>query len=88
MTHDESKRQVNLRKHGIDLALADVVFDAPMLTSEDTRQNYGEQRFVSLGLLHDEVVVLVWTERKSGAHHISCRKAEKHERKAYKQFNP
>ena len=85
VTYDESKRQINLRKHGIDLAFVESIFDYPMLTRTDTRVDYGEERLVSLGLLHSEVVVLVWTERVAGAHFISCRKAEKHERETYKR---
>jgi len=33
----ENKRQINLRKHGIDLADLEPVFDQPMLTVEDQR---------------------------------------------------
>lgn len=80
---DESKRKSNLRDHAIDLASIQVVFDAPMITKEDTRLPYGEQRLQSLGLLGGEVVFLVWTERETGAHVISCRKAEKHEQRFY-----
>ena len=80
---DESKRKSNLRYHAIDLASIVAVFDAPLITKEDTRLTYGEQRLQSLGLLDGEVVFLVWTERESGAHVISCRKAEKHEQKFY-----
>ncbi|MBS0383167.1 MAG: BrnT family toxin [Proteobacteria bacterium] len=36
-------------------------FDGPMLTREDDREDYGEQRLVSLGWAHGRVVVLVWT---------------------------
>ena len=83
LTYNEDKRKINLKKYGIDLAECEHIFDAPMLTREDDRQAYGEQRWVSLGMLNGEVVVLVWTDRKTGAHLISCRKAEKYERKIY-----
>ena len=48
ITWDEPKRRENLRKHGIDLALLEDVFDAPLLTVEDDRKAYGEQRLQSL----------------------------------------
>lgn len=48
VTFDESKRQANLAKHGIDLAKCAGVFNAPMLTEEDAREFYGEQRLKSL----------------------------------------
>jgi len=34
MTHDPVKRRSNKRKHKIDLAECEAVFDAPMLTRE------------------------------------------------------
>src|SRR5260363_123200 len=81
MAYDEDKRKINLAKHGIDLADCEPIFDAPMLTREDDRKHYGEQRLVSLGMLNGTVVVLVWTDRHTGVHVISCRKAEKYEQK-------
>jgi len=83
VTYDEKKRTANLAKHGIDLAECARVFDAPMLTEEDTRQTYGEQRLKSLCWLNDRVVVLIWTERAVGPHLISCRYGEPHETRRY-----
>jgi uncharacterized DUF497 family protein len=83
MSYDPSKRKLNLRKHSIDLAECDAVFDEPMLTREDDREAYGEQRLISLGLLQNRVVVLVWTDREAEPHFISCREAETHEQEAY-----
>ncbi len=82
---DPAKRDSNLLKHGIDLAECEAVFDAPMLTREDARVLYGEQRFRSLCWLHGRVVVLVWTDRKAGPRLISCRYGDKHETRAYFQ---
>jgi uncharacterized DUF497 family protein len=83
MTYDPAKRKLNLRRHGIDLAECDGVFDEPMLTREDDREAYGEQRLISLGWLKSRVVVLVWTDREDEPHLISCREAETHEQEAY-----
>jgi len=88
MTYDASKRKRNKRKHAIDLAECDVVFDGPMLTHEDTRQVYGEQRLISLGRLKERIVVLVWTDREHGPRMISCREAEPHEQEAYFKIYP
>ncbi len=82
---DPTKRNRNLVKHGIDLAECETVFDAPMLTREDARVAYGEQRFRSLCWLHDRVAVLVWTDQVAGPHLISCRYGDKHETQAYFQ---
>ena len=83
VTFDEAKREANIKKHGIDLAQCDCVFDFPLLTEEDSRANYGEQRLKSLGWFNERVVMLVWTDRKSGPHLISCRYGDKHETKSY-----
>ncbi|MDR2187073.1 MAG: BrnT family toxin [Azonexus sp.] len=79
ITFDEKKRARNLDKHGIDLSDCESVFDYPMLTTEDDRFVYGEQRFKSLGWLTDRVVVLIWTDRDLGPHLISCRYGDKDE---------
>lgn len=47
---DESKRRQNLRKHKIDLSDLESVFDSPMITVEDDREDYGELRLQSLGM--------------------------------------
>lgn len=80
---DETKRRKNLKDHGIDLAELDSTFDASLITLEDTRQAYGEQRMQSLGWFNDRVVFLVWTERDDDIRVISCRYGDKHETRAY-----
>lgn len=83
MIHDPKKRMVNKRKHQIDLLDAYAAFDAPMITQEDAREDYGEQRFVSLGWIAGKVVVLVWTDGEDEPRLISCREAEPYEQEAY-----
>jgi len=58
---DEAKRRLNLRKHGIDFADAETIFRGVTFTAEDTREDYGEQRFLTLGLLEDQVVSVAHT---------------------------
>ncbi len=79
ITWDEAKRRINKAKHGIDLAGVESAFDSPMLTIEGDRAAYGEQRLKSLAWWNDRVVVLLWTERDSGAHVFSCRYADKNQ---------
>ncbi|CAK0770865.1 BrnT family toxin [Gammaproteobacteria bacterium] len=83
ITHDPPKRQANLKKHEIDLADCECVFDAPLLTEEDTSEPYGEQRLKSLCWLNGRVAVLVWTDRETGPHLISCRYGDKRETERY-----
>ena len=83
ISYDEAKRQLNLAKHGIDLAECAPIFDEQMVSLEDKRDDYGEIRQQSLGLLHGQVVMLVWTDRPDSARLISCRKASHHETRKY-----
>lgn len=83
ITWDESKRKLNLQKHGIDFCDADAVFDGPTITVEDKRLSYGEQRLVTLGILNGIVVSMTYTERKDQLRIISIRKALKHEARYY-----
>jgi uncharacterized DUF497 family protein len=84
ITWDESKRLTNLRKHKIDLANLEGVFDSPMITVEDERESYGELRLQSLGYWQGRVVFFVWTPRgDDAAHLISCRYADRKEADDY-----
>jgi uncharacterized DUF497 family protein len=83
ITWDEDKRRANLRKHGLDFADAQELFDGVTYTYEDDRLSYGEQRFMTLGLLREVVVSIVHTEETDHIHIISMRKATKREREIY-----
>ena len=80
---DETKRLTNLRKHGIDFIDVPIVFDGYIVTVADERFNYGEQRFVTFGLLQGQVVAIVHTERDECTRIISARKASKYEQEIY-----
>ncbi len=82
-TWDESKRISNINKHGLDFVLTGLVFENDTFTFEDNRVAYNEHRFVTLGLLHDTVVVVVHTETDDVCRVISLRKAVKNEQKLY-----
>ncbi len=61
---DENKRETNLRKHGLDLMSGAELFDGrPVITYSSSRAD--EARFVTVGLLVDQFVAVVWTERAS-----------------------
>lgn len=80
---DESKRTSNLRKHGIDFSDVPAVFDGSIVTVEDDRFDYGEERFVTFGLLQGHVVSVGHTESEDYIRIISARKATKYEQKNY-----
>lgn len=45
---DQAKDDANREKHGIGFREAAEIFRGPVLVSEDTRRDYGEQRFIAL----------------------------------------
>ena len=80
---DEVKRQTNLRNHKLDFVDAEIVFSGITFTFEDDRFEYGEDRFITLGLLREIVVVIAHTERNDLVRVISMRKATKNEQRLY-----
>lgn len=83
ITCNPKKREQALMSRALDFANADKVFEGLHLTREDTRKDYGEKRFVTLGTLEGALTVLVWTDRFPSIHVISMRRANRRERKAY-----
>jgi len=74
---------LTLEQRGLDFADADKVFDGPHLTIEDDRIDYGEVRYLTVGMLEQRMVVLVWTPRGQDLRIISMRKANDREQRAY-----
>jgi uncharacterized DUF497 family protein len=82
-TWRESKRRRNIRLHGLDFEGAEAIWDNFTVTREDAREDYGEVRLVTFGILGGEVVVLVHTDADEDMHIISLRRAEKYEANYY-----
>ena len=82
-TWSETKRSVNLEKHGLDFVDAPLVFEGVTFSFEDDRFSYGEQRFVTPGLLAGIPVSVVHTESENEIRIISFRKATKREAQIY-----
>ena len=84
---DERKNQANIQKHGLDFADAGEIFSMPMLVALDDREDYGEERWIGIGLLRTFVVVVVYVERAEDVVRIiSLRKALSHERAEYERI--
>ncbi len=75
----ETKREANLKAHGLDFVDAPRVFEGVTYTFEDDRRSYGEQRLVTLGLLAGIPVSIVHTETNHEIRIISFRKATNRE---------
>ena len=84
ITYDERKNKENIDKHGVSFDYVAEFNWESAITVEDTRYDYGENRYISYGLVGDRVYVLVWTPR-NGIRPISFRKANKREVKRYEQ---
>jgi len=74
---------LNLDKHNIDFADVIHLFKNPYLTKEDKRKDYGEKRWIALGIIKNGIIVVVFTFRKHTIRIISARKANKIERSIY-----
>jgi uncharacterized protein len=82
---DPAKDDINRAKHGVSLAAA-IGFDwDTALEREDDRFDYGEVRFVAIGLIEASLYVMVFTEGsdEDAVRIISLRPAEKHEMRFY-----
>ena len=82
-TWSERKRAVNLKEHGLDFVDAPRVFEGLTFTYEDDRFAYGEQRFITLGLLAGVPVSVAHIESDDEIRIISFRKATSREARRF-----
>jgi uncharacterized DUF497 family protein len=81
--YDPAKDRANRAKHGVSLAVAEILFAGPHLSMTDDRFEYGEVREVAFGLINDRLFVRVYADREAERRVISLRKANKREVKCY-----
>jgi len=74
---DENKRKSNLSKHGIDFQDTQQIISGIIFAFEDERYNYGEYRFIALGMLRGMVVIVAHIERKDVIRLIAIQKVTK-----------
>jgi uncharacterized protein len=83
---DEAKAEGNLRKHGVGFEAARIVFqDAFAIERNDTRRDYGEERFVITGMVKGRPLTVVYTERGDYIRIISARRSSGQEQHDYHQ---
>ena len=80
---DERKRRSNIEKHGIDFADLPPLFQGRTVIVKDDRFDYGEIRFITLGWLNGEVLLVAHTETDEVIRIISARKATSYEEEQY-----
>ena len=76
---DERKNAANKEKHGVDFTLAEEFCWDTALETIDDRADYGETRWIALGLIGDRVHVMIYTFRNDNIRIISLRKANRRE---------
>lgn len=82
---DSEKRVQTLTDRGLDFADAPLVMSGDQLTMLDTRIDYGEARFITVGFIESIMVMVVWTPRGEGRRIISMRRCNEREQTRYKQ---
>lgn len=85
-TWDENKRNINVKKHGVDFPTAiDVFHDDNRIETADDRQDYGEERLQTIGYAHPGLLFVVYTYRdnETTRRFISARRANKKEKALY-----
>ena len=83
---DELKNRANIRRHGIDFADAEEMFRGVLVVDPDTREDYGEKRWVGIGKIGDRTAYVVFTERGPDTIRIiSLRKASRRESEQYEK---
>lgn len=82
---DNDKAITNLNKHGVSFDEARTVFDdAFAVTREDKREDYGENRYFTVGTTkRGRVLAVIWTPRNNRYRLISAFKPDKPQRKDY-----
>ena len=80
---DDEKNRANIAKHGISFPTATKVFDDPYyIELYDAEHSIDEDRYIALGYV-ENVLFVVFTERKDAIRLISARIATEDERSYY-----
>jgi len=83
---DEAKNRANIRKHGFDFADAREMFRGFILVRPDTREDYGEERWIGIGMIQGRFALVAFAEPLPNTIRvISLRRAHHEERKEYEK---
>jgi uncharacterized DUF497 family protein len=80
---DDKKDRANQRKHGISFSLASLVFSDENRTEQLDESSLDEERWITMGLIDGQEVVVVYTIRDGITRLISARGADRYEREDY-----
>ncbi|MGC6329889.1 BrnT family toxin [Rhizorhabdus sp. FW153] len=82
ISYDEEKRLKVLNDRQIDFDDAAELFKAFHLTRRDDRP-YDEERYISIGEIRGQVILVVWTPREDSRRIITMWKADHGEREKF-----
>lgn len=83
VSFDPKKNLRNIAERGLPFELVDSFEWDSALIAQDTRKDYGEQRFIAIGLIDEVLQVTVFTPRDDQPQVISLRRANLRERRNY-----
>ena len=85
---DEQKREENWNLRKVDFAEAiGIFYDAAVIEAIDSREDYGEDRFIIVGMVEGRLLFVAYTMRGETIRIISARGAEPHEQRRYHEDN-
>ena len=85
ISFDTAKNARNVADRGLPFTLVEQLDWSSAIIEEDVRKNYGERRYLALGLIENRLHAVVFTPRAGKVHVISLRKANQREVKDYEQ---
>lgn len=80
---DPFKAQMNFEKHGVGFMEAAKTMLGLTLTR--VAADDGENRFASVGITGQRLIVVIWTPRHDAMRVISARRARRYERETFRQ---
>jgi uncharacterized protein len=83
---DEKKRSEVQLSRGIDILAAALIFEGWVVTTADERNDYGEFRYRSIGMVDGECLVVVHATRGRMTRLITAWKANRNDRRAYENY--
>ena len=79
-----TKARRNYQKHGVTFHAARKAFADPfMVEILDEREDYGEERFLLIGMADEQLLSVIYTERQGRFRLITARRATKDEQDHY-----
>ncbi len=85
ISFDPAKNARNLADRCLPFTLVQQLDWSTATIEEDVRKNYGERRYLALGLIESRLHAVAFTPRAGKVHVISLRKANQREVKDYEQ---